>query len=42
MKHGIFPNNIIKFNEELENPSTSIIQLAKIYESSHEEEIVIL
>ena len=30
-KHGIRTNYIITFNEELENISTSIIELANIY-----------
>ena len=37
----IGPNYIITFNENLENISTSIIELANINESSHEEAIVI-
>ena len=41
-KHGIVPNGIITFNEELENLSTAIIELPNIDESSHEEAISIL
>ena len=40
-KHGIGPNYIISFNEELKLNSTSNIELANIHESSHEEPIVI-
>ena len=39
--HVIGPNNIITLNEWLENIPTSIIELADIDESSHEEVIVI-
>ena len=40
-KHGIGPNDIILFNEELEILSTSMIELVNIDESSHKEEILI-
>ena len=39
-KHGIGPNDIILFNEQLEIISTSIIELVNIYDSSHKESIV--
>ena len=39
-KHGIGPNYIITFNEELENLSTSNIELSNSDEYSHEETIV--
>ena len=40
-KHGIGPNDIITFNQELEFLSTSIIELVNIYYCSHEETIVV-
>ena len=40
-KHEISTNDKIKFNENLENGSTEIIELTNINESSHEEAIVI-
>ena len=40
-KHGIGPNEIISFNEELEKIITSIIELVNIDESLHKESIVI-
>ena len=40
-KHGIIPTDIITFNVELEIISRVIIELVNIYESSHEEAIVI-
>ena len=41
-KNGIYPNDINTFNEELESPSTSMIELTKDVEASHKEKIVIL
>ena len=41
-KHVIVPNDIITFNEELENLAAKIIELVNIYEYSHEETIVFL
>ena len=41
LKHGIGPNYIITFHEELEFLSASIIELVNINESLHEEDIVI-
>ena len=41
LNHGIVPDDIITFNEELEFLSTSIIELVNIDESSHEQVIVI-
>ena len=41
-KNGIYPNDINTFNEELESPSTSMIELTKNVEASHKEKIVIL
>ena len=41
-KHGIGPNDIITFNEELEFLLTSIIEIFNIDEYSHEEAIVII
>ena len=41
-KHGICPHYITRFNEELENISTEIIEMTNMNESSHEESIVIL
>ena len=40
-KHVIGPIQIITFNEELEFPSVSIIEIINIDESLHENEIVI-
>ena len=40
-KHEIGPNDIIKFNEELEFLSTSTIELVNINESSPEEAAII-
>ena len=40
-KNGIYTNNIITFNETLENLSTATVELTNIYESSHEEIILI-
>ena len=40
-KHGIGPNDIITFNEELWFLSISFIELVNIDESSHEEAILI-
>ena len=40
-KHGIVPNDVIKFNEELYFLSTSTIELGNIDESPHEDSIVI-
>ena len=40
-KHGIGLNYIIKFNEELKFPSTSIIEIVNIDESLHENATVI-
>ena len=40
-KHGIGPNDMVTFNEELEFLSASIIELVNIDESSHENVIVI-
>ena len=41
LKHGIGPDDKIKFNEVLEFLSTSIIELVNIDESSNEQVIVI-
>ena len=40
-KHGIGTNYIITFNEELENTSTSIIELTNIGQCSHEDSILL-
>ena len=39
-KHAISTNDILTFNETLENLSTDIVEWTNIYESSYEESIV--
>ena len=41
-KHGTSTNDIIIFNENLENVSTALIELKNIDESSHEEAPVLI
>ena len=41
-KHGIYMNNIVTFNESIENLSMSNIEPKNIDESSHEDEVVFL